>query len=117
MATMKYNTPPSGDHHDRQASVVGHGDGIALVNSVWGEMVKGGAQVNTLGNDVELASRYSTAPYAGETEDGTPIPRTNPYGYRDSSRQKRCIGKNDTCMGWAGVDDLCGFHRINLKKG
>jgi hypothetical protein len=101
MAIMKWGTPPGGNQHDRQAHVVGHGDGVALAHAAFGSKVEGGG-AQDLRPGVELATKFSTAPYTGppvDEEAAATMP--NPWGYRSPKRAKRCMANNDTCKGWA----------------
>jgi hypothetical protein len=100
MAIVKWNTPPSGNQGDRRAHVVGHGDGVALVHSAFGDKVQGGAQINTLGPNIEIATKWSTAPYRGDPTD-IPTEAPNQWGYRSPKREKRCMANDDTCMAFA----------------
>ena len=100
MAIMKWGTPPGGTQHDRQAHVVGHGDGVALAHAAFGSKVEGGG-AQDLRPGVELATKFSTAPYTGPPVDETAATMPNPWGYRSPKRAKRCMANNDTCKGWA----------------
>jgi hypothetical protein len=103
VAIMKFSTPPGGDQEDRRAHVVGHGDGVALAHAAFGDKVQGGAQINAINPNYELATKWSTAPYTGPDappdEPKQVIP--NQWGYRDPSRAKKCMGNDDTCNSWA----------------
>ena len=120
MAIMTWNTPPSGDQHDRTAHVVGHGDNVALAHAVSGTLVEGGGQVNTLGPNIELATKWSTAPYRGDQPaTDKPLPPPNAYGYRDASRQRKCMGSDDTCNAWATAKyggQYCNAHGQSVAK-
>ena len=105
MAVMKWGTPPKGNAEDRRAHIVGHGEGVALQHAVSGDKVQGGAQISSLNPNYALANRWlSTAPYRGdeEVEFGLKAP-TNPHGYRDASRQNKCMALDDTCGSYATV--------------
>lgn len=120
MAVMKWGTPPKGDAEDRRAHIVGHGEGVSLQHSTFGDLVQGGAQVSSLNENYDIATRWSTAPYVGEEEVdfGLRIP-PNPFGYRDSSRQGKCMANDDTCNGSAtrGSDyKWCYPHSKTLGK-
>jgi hypothetical protein len=101
MAIMKWNTPPGGDQHDRQAHVVGHGDGVSLAHAAFGTKVEGGGAQGFDNPNVELATKWSTAPYKGPkvTDETTELP--NVWGYRSPKRAKKCMANNDTCRAWA----------------
>ena len=103
MAIMKFNTPPEGKLPPR-AHVVGHGDNVSLAHAAFGDLIQGAGQINTLGENIEVAGRWlSTAPYRGPDAppvDERPAP-PNPFGYRDTWRQGRCMANNDTCKGYA----------------
>jgi hypothetical protein len=101
MGIMKWGTPPSGDANDRKSHVVGHGDNVALVHAAFGDKVQGGAQINTLDENIQIATRWSTAPYKGPPVVELDVERPNPWGYRSPKREKRCMGNDDTCMAWA----------------
>ena len=92
MAIMKFNEPPEARLPTRKHAI-GHGDGVALQHEAFGSKLQGGAQVNTLNENYGLATRWSTAPYRGPDQ----RPPTNPFGYRDASRQGMCTAKDDTC--------------------
>jgi hypothetical protein len=105
MPVMKWGTPPSGNANERRAHIVGHGEGVSLQYEAFGSHVEGGAQqVTDLNENYGRATRWSTAPYTGEeeVEDG-PKPPPNPHGYRDASRQGKCMANDDTCNGNATV--------------
>jgi hypothetical protein len=120
MPIMKWNTPPTGDMHDRHAHVVGHGDNVALAHAVSGSLVEGGGQTNTLGPNIELATKWSTAPYRGDQPvTDTPAPPPNAYGYRDASRVGKCTANDDTCNGNATIASdrlLCAGHQKSAAK-
>jgi hypothetical protein len=119
MAIMKWNTPPTGNEYDRHAHDGGHGENVALQHAAFGDHVEGGAQVNTLGPNVELATKWSTAPYRGDAPATVTRAPGNPYGYRDKSRQGRCIANDDTCNGFATKASglrWCGLHAIHVAK-
>jgi hypothetical protein len=101
MAIMKWNTPPEGTHHDRQAHVVGHGDGVALAHAAFGEKVGGSGAQDLSNPNVELATKWSTAPYTGPEVTEERAEQPNPWGYRSIKREKRCMGNNDTCKAYA----------------
>ena len=102
MAVLKWNTPPTGTHEDRRSHIVGHGEGVALVHTAFGDHVEGQANVNTLGPNIELATKWSTAPYRGDqTETPTRSTPPNVWGYRSPDRAKRCMAHDDTCNAWA----------------
>jgi len=102
MAIMKWGTPPSGDMHDRHSHVVGHGDGVALAHAAFGEHVGGSGAQDLSNPNVELATKYSTAPYKGPAvKDVEEIEQPNPWGYRSPKRAKRCMANDDTCGAWA----------------
>ena len=117
MPIMKWNTPPEGTHEDRRAHVVGHGDGVALQHAVSGEKVGGGTQINTTNPNYELATKWSTAPYTGPSAEVVEKQvQPNPWGYRDISRAKKCMGNDDTCNSWAMKDSMyCVGH--NRQRG
>lgn len=95
---MKWGTPPKGNTEDRRAHIVGHGEGVALQHSAFGDLVDGSFQISSLNPNYDTAERWSTAPYTGPDEDElTPTP--NPHGYRDSKRQGKCTANGDTCNG------------------
>jgi hypothetical protein len=115
MPILKWNTAPAGTQEDRRAHVVGHGDGVSLVHAVSGEKVQGQGQINTLGPNIELATKWSTAPYRGSQSPDTPAPSppTNVWGYRAPERENHCMAHNDTCNGWATKSSdrqWCIFH-------
>lgn len=102
MAILKWNTPPSGDQGERKAHVVGHGEGVSLVHSAFGDKVEGAGQAVSTNPNIELATKWSTAPYRGpEVPQDKPSAPPNPFGYRDISRAKKCMGADDTCNAWA----------------
>jgi hypothetical protein len=102
MAVMKWGTPPSGNQDDNRAHVVGHGEGVALQHAAFGTKVEGGGQINTLGPNVELAYKYSGAPYTGPDVDvAEQDERPNVWGYRSPKRAKKCMANGDTCKAWA----------------
>ena len=117
MAIMKWNTPPSEDRGSNSAHVVGHGEGVALQHAAFGAKVEGGAQVNTLEPNIELATKWSTAPYTGPEVDETETTEPpNPWGYRSAKRQGKCLGNEDTCKARmvARWDPYCNAHgRMN----
>ena len=52
--------------------------------------------------NVELATKYSTAPYTGPSVDTTVEHEPpNPWGYRSIKRERKCMGNGDTCGAWA----------------
>jgi len=118
VAILKWNTPPSGNQEDRRAHVVGHGEGIALVHTLGGERVQGGAMVNAINENFDVATKWSTAPYKGETRQVKPLP-PSPYGYRDASRVNKCMANEDTCNAFA-VDKYerryCNAHGRSIAK-
>ena len=99
MAIMKWGTPPGGNQHDRQAHVVGHGDGVSLAHAAFGSKVEGGG-AQSLGPNIELATKYSTAPYRGPEQiaDEQNEP-PNPWGYRSSKREGRCMAQRRHVQG------------------
>lgn len=101
MAVMKWGTPPGGTHHDRQAHVVGHGEGVGLVHAVRGERVGGAAAQDTGDPNHGSAVKWSTAPYRGPETGEVPEEKPNAWGYRSPKRAKRCMANGDTCKGWA----------------
>jgi len=121
MAIMKWNTPPSGTHHDRRAHVVGHGDGVSLAHAAFGSNVEGSMGQTLTNPNHELATKYSTAPYRGP--DTIAVAETEPpnvWGYRSPKRMNKCMGNNDTCKAWA-VDkydkEFCNAHgNAEVKK-
>jgi hypothetical protein len=114
VAILKWNTPPSGDQEDRRAHIIGHGEGVSLQHAAFGDKVQGGAQINTLNPNVELAGRWlSTAPYRGDETNEPAPPPSNPYGYRDKTRLNMCMAKDDTCGAFAteaSGRQWCIFH-------
>lgn len=121
MAVMKWGTPPKGDAHDRHAHIVGHGEGVSLQHAAFGAHVEGGAQqVTDLNPNYDRATKWSTAPYRGDEEvKETPKPPPNPFGYRDASRQNKCMANDDTCNGWATVASekkWCVAHAKTMEK-
>jgi hypothetical protein len=98
VAILKFNTPPAARVPQR-AQQTSHGSDRSLQHAAFGEPLQGGGNVNTLGENVELATRWSTAPYRGPDETAKSPPQPNPWGYRDSSRQGKCTANNDTCNG------------------
>lgn len=113
MAIMKWGTPPSGNHYDNKSHVVGHGEGVALAHAAFGEKVGGGGAQDLSNPNVELATKWSTAPYKGPAIEEETHEQPNPWGYRSVKRAKRCMGNDDTCMAWA-VDkydkEFCNAH-------
>jgi hypothetical protein len=114
MAIMKWGTPPSGTHHDRRASVVGHGDGVSVAHAAFGEQVGGSGAQDMSNPDVQLATKWSTAPYTGPPVDGDETPEpSNPWGYRSAKRANKCMANDDTCKAYA-VDkydkEYCNAH-------
>jgi hypothetical protein len=101
MAVMKWGTPPSGNSYDRQAHVVGHGEGVSLVHAVRGEKVGGGGNQDTSDPNHGPATKWSTAPYRGPAIEDTTPEQPNPWGYRSPKREKRCMANNDTCKAFA----------------
>ena len=77
---------------------------MALQHAVSGDKVQGGAQISSLNEHYGLATRWSSAPYKGneEVEFGLKAP-PNPFGYRDASRQNKCMALGDTCGSYATV--------------
>jgi len=121
MAIMKWGTPPSGTHHDRQAHLVGHGDGVALAHAAFGEKVGGGGAQDLSNPNVELATKWSTAPYTGpgaDTAEERPE-QPNVWGYRSAKRANKCMANDDTCKAWA-VDkydkEYCNAHGNAVAK-
>jgi hypothetical protein len=105
MAVMKFNKPPEAKLTPR-AHVVGHGDGVSLAHAAFGDKVEGAAQINTLGDNIEIAGRWlSTAPYRDPNGPvaGSSPPPPNPFGYRDASRHGKCTANDDTCNGSATI--------------
>jgi|SRR5215471_254041 len=100
MPIVKWGTPPSGNHNERKASVVGHGEGVSLLHAVSGERVGGGGEVDTTNPNFGRAI-LSTAPYKGPEVGERPSEPPNPWGYRSPKRAKKCMGNGDTCMAWA----------------
>ena len=118
MAIMKFNTPPQARVPER-AQQTSHGENRALQSAAFGEHVQGGANVNTLGPNIELATKWSTAPYTGDVEASVKAPEPNVWGYRDASRQGRCMANDDTCNGYATKKSglqWCGLHAIQKAK-
>jgi hypothetical protein len=121
MAIMKWNTPPQGEAKDHLAHLYGHGEGVALAHTIYGSKVEGGAAVNTLGPNIEVATRWSTAPYTGppvgEVEENE---RPNEWGYRSIKRKGKCMANDDTCKAWATKASDYEFchphHRLALGK-
>jgi hypothetical protein len=115
MAIVKWGTPPKGTVNDRRSHVVGHGEGVALVHAAFGEKVGGGGAQDLTNPNIELATKYSTAPYRGpavpDVEQRNDPP--NPWGYRSSKRVNKCMANDDTCNAWA-VDkyakEYCNAH-------
>ena len=103
MSVMKFNSPPEGKLPPR-AHVVGHGDNVSLAHAAFGDLIQGAGQINTLGENIEVAGRWlSTAPYRGPgapPADERSAP-PNPFGYRDASRQGKCMANDDTCKAYA----------------
>jgi len=101
MPIMKFNTPPQARVSER-AQQTSHGDSRSLQHAVSGTHVEGGGQTNTLGPNVELATKWSTAPYTGPPVDEViDDERPNSWGYRSPKRAKRCMANDDTCKAWA----------------
>lgn len=100
---MKFNTPPSGTAEDRRSHVVGHGEGVALQHAAFGALVEGAGHAETTNPNVQLATKWSTAPYTGppmeDVEERNEPP--NPWGYRSPKREKKCMANDDTCAAWA----------------
>ena len=115
MAIMKWGTPPSGTHHDRRAHVVGHGDGVSLAHAAFGQQVGGSGAQDLSQPNIELATKYSTAPYTGPKVDDVEAQHEppNPWGYRSIKRANKCMANDDTCNAWA-VDkydkEFCNAH-------
>ena len=103
MPILKFNKPPGGDAEDRRAHVVGHGEGVALQHAAFGDLIEGAGHAETTNPDVQLATKWSTAPYTGppveDVEQRNEPP--NPWGYRSPKRAKKCMGADDTCNAWA----------------
>lgn len=101
MPIMKWGTPPSGNHYDNKSHVVGHGEGVALAHAAFGEKVGGGGAQDLSNPNVELATKWSTAPYKGPAVEEEAHEQPNPWGYRSPKREKRCMGNGDTCKAYA----------------
>jgi hypothetical protein len=110
---MKWNHPPEPveDAKRRVVPALGHGKTIVVQAQAFGDPVFGQLAVESIGDHIQPASMYSTAPYQPDgvhSMDGQPAgdkPRT-------TKRQKRCKANNDTCMAWATkrYPGLCAAH-------
>lgn len=96
---MKWGTPPKGTVAER-AHVVGHGEGTSLQHKAFGSKVEGAAAISNINPNYDIATKWSTAPYRGD-DDVKEKPSANVFGYRDRSRQNKCMANGDTCNGWA----------------
>jgi len=101
MAIVKWGTPPSGDHHERKAHVVGHGEGVSLAHAAFGDRVDGGGQMDSTNPNHGPATKWSTAPYTGPAPTTETSDPRNVWNYRSPKRAKRCMANNDTCKAWA----------------
>jgi hypothetical protein len=122
MPILKFNKSPSGDAEDRRAHVIGHGEGVSLQHSAFGDLVEGAGHAETTNPNVQLATKWSTAPYTGppveDVEERNEPP--NPWGYRSPKRAKKCMANDDTCAAWATKASEYQYcyphHRLNQGR-
>lgn len=113
MPVLKWNHPPTPreDTQRRLVPAVGHGEHVAVQAQAFGDPVAGTTAFESVGDHIQPATLFSTAPYQPEglhSMDGkerTDKPRTK-------DRRKRCTAMDDTCMGWETQrwPGLCAAH-------
>ena len=122
MPVMKFNfdqTPKKRDTARRDRAVA-HGDHIQVVGQAFGDPVSGQVIANEIGENVEEAWRWSTAPYQPEGVHAyDPVPPRKKYKRpSDVEPLGQCTANDGTCQGfathrWPG---LCAAHGMAAEK-
>lgn len=88
---------------------VAHGEDVVLQHAVRGDPVTGklrsDAAHSDTNSDIQPAGLFSTAPYRPEGINGQT---------RAKNREGKCLGKDDTCNGWATKTGYCAGHSKKL---
>jgi hypothetical protein len=107
MPIMKFNFPQpvTEDTTHRVVPAVGSGANVAVQSQAFGDPVEGSLAVEAVGDHVQPAGLYSTAPYKPDT-------------HRPKDRAGRCTANDDTCNGYATKrwPGLCAAHGMQEAR-
>jgi hypothetical protein len=119
MPVLKFNFQPppvTDDPTTRMVPAVGNGDHVKVQSQAFGDPVGGQLAVESIGDHVQPASLYSTAPYKPDGLHAEELPKWERP--RNKQRRGRCMANGDTCRGfstnrWPG---LCAAHGMAAER-